>query len=523
MEKLEDLNENELVELWQQLQSLTQEETRDCGDVTLLWHLAERLALVNILDQAAGKREQGQSVGLLSVLMAIHRDTDPGSKLSFLEWYPQTVLPELVNLTLEEVSYQHLLRSLEYWDDSAIGKAETAILLKLGLEFGIGPEAIVWDATSTYFEGETNSLIRRGYSRDHRPDRPQVNVDLFLDVENRLPIYSRSYEGNEVDVTRFPRAVEDLSRQYPDWRPMIISDCGVISDETLIMMRQLGYGLLLGLPRKGRWLSIMLGISESQLDCGFYYRGNHIKAKRKGVNLGGHRFHVYVFLNKKKAKLEAEAREKAIYACETELMSLKLGVRFLKTRAQIKERVKKVLEEHKISKFLHVQVVKPRSTGEFELRIQRRKRALKQQAKLDGRSMVITAPGEMPPKEAYSTYRRGRHSVESAFGMVKGPVSIRPVFVYNEQRIKGHIFICQLALLLRRVLEMLLKLSGIQMTSRRALRQVKSVRIVKKTLSGVSSSLWQINEVPEESHRIFDAVGIDLQQLLRNLQIPLPP
>lgn len=129
----------------------------------------------------------------------------------------------------------------------------------------------------------------------------------------------------------------------------------------------------------------------------------------------------------------------------------------------------------------------------------------------------------MPPKEAHSTCRSGRYSVESAFGMVKGPVSIRPVFVYNEQRIKGHIFICQLALLLRRVLEMLLKLSGIQMTSRCALKQVKSVRIVKKTLSGVSRSLWQLNRIPEEIQHIFDAVGLDLQQLLRNLQLPLPP
>jgi transposase len=189
----------------------------------------------------------------------------------------------------------------------------------------------------------------------------------------------------------------------------------------------------------------------------------------------------------------------------------------------MKERVKTILEDHKVSKFLHVQVVKPRSTKEFELRIHRRKRALKRQVKLDGRSMVITAPGTMPPKNAYSNYRSGRHSVESAFGMVKGPVSIRPVFVYNEQRIKGHIFICQLALLLRRVLEMVLKLSGIQITSRRALRQVKSVRIVKKTLSGVSSSLWQLNQIPEESNRIFHAIGLDLQQLLRNLQLPLPP
>jgi transposase len=523
MEKLKNLDQNELIELWQQLQSLTQEETRDCGDVALLWHLAKRLGLVNILDQTAGKREQGQSVGLLTVLMSIHRDVDPGSKLSFLEWYPQTVLPELANLPSEEVNHQNLLRSLDYWDDQAIGKAESSILLKLCLDFGIGPEAIVWDATSTYFEGETNSLVRYGYSRDHRPDRPQVNVDLFVDVEHHLPFYSRRYEGNTVDVSRFPRAVEDLSRQYPDWRPMIISDCGTISDETLIMMRHLGYSLLLGLPRKGRWLSIMLGVSESRFDCGFYYRGTHIRAKRRGINLGGFRFHVYVFLNRKKARREAEAREKAICACEGELTSLKLGVRFLKTRTQIKERVKTILKEHRVSEFLHVQVVKPRSTGQFELRIQRRKRALKRQAKKDGRSMLITAPVAMPPREAYSTYRSGRHGIESVFGMVKGPVSIRPVFVYNEQRIKGHIFICQLALLLRKVLEMLLKSSGIQMTSRRALKQVKSVRIVKKTLSGVSEPLWQLNQIPEEVQRIFHAVDLDLPQFLAHLQLSLPP
>ena len=79
--------------------------------------------------------------------MAIHRDVDPGSKLSFLEWYPQTILPELAKLPNEEVSYQHLLRSLEYWDDIAIAKAETAILLKLGLDFGIAATPCAGDAS----------------------------------------------------------------------------------------------------------------------------------------------------------------------------------------------------------------------------------------------------------------------------------------------------------------------------------------------------------------------------------------
>lgn len=196
----------------------------------------------------------------------------------------------------------------------------------------------------------------------------------------------------------------------------------------------------------------MLGIEQSQFDAGFYYKGTHMRAKRKGVNLGGYRFHVYVFHNKKKAMWKAAVREKKLRDCEAELQSLKLGVRFLKTRAQIKGRIKKLLTQYGVSKFLHVEVVKPRSAGEFVLRIHRRKRASKRQAKMDGKSMLITGPTAKPPKELYSRYHSGRHSVESAFGMVKGPISLRPVFVYNEQRIKGHIFICQLALLLRCVL-----------------------------------------------------------------------
>ena len=70
---------------------------------------------------------------------------------------------------------------------------------------------------------------------------------------------------------------------------------------------------------------------------------------------------------------------------------------------------------------------------------------------------------------------------------------------------------------------MLLKLSGIEMTSQRALKHVKSVRIVKKVLKGVSEPLWHLNKIPEESRLIFDAAGLDLPRFLLNAQLSLPP
>src|SRR3990172_1765887 len=105
-------NQAQLIELWQQVRSAAEEQSKDFGDVALQYHLAKQFGLIEILDQAAGKRDQGISVGLATVLMAIHRNSDPGSKLSLLEWYPRTLLPELTGVPGREVTYPDLLSSM---------------------------------------------------------------------------------------------------------------------------------------------------------------------------------------------------------------------------------------------------------------------------------------------------------------------------------------------------------------------------------------------------------------------------
>ena len=80
------INQAQLIELWRRVQSASEVQSKEFGDVALQYHLAAQFGLIEILDQSAGKRDQGVSVGLATVLMAIHRNSDPGSKLSFLEW-----------------------------------------------------------------------------------------------------------------------------------------------------------------------------------------------------------------------------------------------------------------------------------------------------------------------------------------------------------------------------------------------------------------------------------------------------
>jgi transposase len=389
---------------------------------------------------------------------------------------------------------------------------------------------LIWDSTSTYFEGETNQLVKFGYSRDKRPDRPQVNIELFLDAEKKLPLYSRSYEGNIVDVQRFAEAVKQLSLQYPDWRPELVADCGVVSDGTLELLSLLGYDFLFGLPKKGRWLDILKAVK--QFEEGFYLKGVHYQAHRKRINFNGQRLQVWdvwVIKNLKEAKRQAMSREKSILKCQRQLQAVesKLGKRFLKNRTQIKQRVAKILETHKVSPFLKVSLYKAKRSSNlqrFQLKVELKQRALKRQAKLDGCSLLISSSSERYPnaKEALSRYR-SKNAAEQAFGMVKGPIGIRPVFHYNEQHIKGHVFVCHLALLLRCVLKLLLDNAGLGISATKALKLVKSVYATKVSIPLRGLVLWSLNVVSQRPRQIFEAAGLNLVALFQAEGLLLPP
>lgn len=506
------INQADLIKLWQQVRSCAEEQSKDFGDVALQFHLAKRFLLAEILDIAAGKRDQGISVGLATVLMAIHRNSDPGSKLSFLDWYPTTILPELSGLSAEEVSYQDLLSSMDYWTDEAIGNAEADITFKLAVDYQIGLHSLVWDSTSCYFDAQTNEIIKFGYSRDHRPDRPQIGSDLFIDPDSGMVPYERSYEGNTVDVDRFPVALEALHKQYPYLKNItIMLDRGPVSEDSLVLLRDLEYSVIAGLPQKGRWATLIEKIGS--FANRFNLKGTRWQAIKEKVQIKTHEFYVHIFYNHKTAQKAQKHRQKALKACEAALTRLRLGQYKLKTRQAIKTRVTETLLKHKVKPFLSVKVVKPRGEDKFHLEIAPKKRALAKAQKHDGRFAIITDHEDLTSKEVLLKYR-SKNQAESAFATLKGPVSLRPVFHYSPQRIKAHVFICHMALFLRNLLALLLKAKDIDLTPQKALKQSKKVRITQISFQESEQPFWVLNKVDPEVQKIFDAVGLNPKQLL---------
>ena len=514
------VNQAQLVELWRQVQSVSEVRSKDFGDVALQYHLAQGCGLVALLDQAAGKRAQGISVGLAMVLMAIHRNSDPGSKWSFLDWYPTTILPELSGLPGEMVTYDDLLSSMDYWPEEAIGQVETALTLQLSQRYGLRLHTLVWDASSCYFEAQTSELLQFGYSRDHRPDCPQIGTDLFMDVDHGLVPYSRSYEGNVADAVRFSQAVMDLRSQYPDEEEVtLLLDRGPVSEENLVLLRDLHYSVIAGVPLKGQWATRVERISL--LETRFNLKGTRYATHCQRVYLQGYRFYLHIYHNPKKARQEQKRRQQTMAACEKELNALRLGQYQLKTRAQIRARVTTIVQAHHLKPFLQVKVVKARGQDQFHLAIQPRRRAVAKAEKRDGRFALITDHAAQTAKELLCQYRT-RACAESAFATIKGPIGLRPVFHYSPPRIKAHVFICYLALLLRQLLNLLLKAKNLDLTPQKALKTLKPLRITEVYFPQVGKLLWLLNQVDPEVQKIFDAVELDPHQLLKTSGLSPP-
>ena len=506
------INQAQLVELWQRIRSSSEEQSKDFGDVALQYHLAEQFGLIGILDGAAGKRDQGISVGLATLLMAIHRNSDPGSKFSFLEWYPHTILPELTGVCAEEVAYHDLLSSMDYWTNEAIAYAETDVTLKLGKTYHIGLHTLAWDSSSCYFDAQVNEIVQFGYSRDHRPDRPQIGTDMFIDSKSGFVPYARSYEGNITDATRFPAALEDFQKQYPDTEGVtILLDRGPASESNLVLLRQLRYSVVAGVPHKGKWSRLIEGVRT--FENRFNFKGTRFESQVLCVCLEGYRFWLHIYYNHKKAQQEQRVRQRALRACQKELEGLRLGQYQLKTHQQIRKRVEKILQKHKVKTFLKVQVKKPRGQEQFRLDIQPKKRALSKVEKKDGRFALITDRKDLTSKDVLIQYRE-RSKAESAFSIIKGPVALRPVFHYSPQRIKAHVFICHLALFLRNLLAFLLKAKDIDLTPQKALKKIKEVHITKIHFQGTQQTFWILNQVDPEIQNIFDSVEFKPQQLI---------
>lgn len=193
------------------------ERARAFGGVWLGWKLWRALKLDELCAQLLPPGREAIRWAQIAAVLVIARLTEPASELHVAEaWYRTTALEDLLGLAAARINNDRLYRAL---DRRLPHKPalEQHLRRRLGELFALEYDLLLYDVTSTYFEGlaERNPLAQRGYSRDHRPDGKQVCIALVVTREG-MPLGYQVFAGNRSDVTTVEEIVEQMEQRF--WR-----------------------------------------------------------------------------------------------------------------------------------------------------------------------------------------------------------------------------------------------------------------------------------------------------------------
>jgi hypothetical protein len=186
----------------------------------------------------------------VAAVLAINRLCAPGSELAVEQhWYPSTALDDLLHIAKGKINDTRLYRCLDRLLPLKT-KMEQHLKQRFGELFQAEFDVLLYDLTSTYVEGaaEDNPLIRRGYSRDHRPDCEQLVLALIVNPDG-FPFSYELFDGNRADVTTIEAILRTVERKHGKARRVWIFDRGVVSEENLVAIRKRGGQYLVGTTR----------------------------------------------------------------------------------------------------------------------------------------------------------------------------------------------------------------------------------------------------------------------------------
>ena len=177
----------------------------------------------------------------MAAILVLARFCAPSSELQIAEfWYGKTALDDMLAVAADKINDDRLYRALD-----ALLPYKDALCLHLqkryGELFGSTFDFLFYDITSTYFEGTAkgNAQAKRGYSRDGRPDCPQVCIGLVTTREG-LPLAFEIFDGNRVDVTTTKEMVQIMEAKYGKANRVWVMDRGMVSENNIEFMRRIG-------------------------------------------------------------------------------------------------------------------------------------------------------------------------------------------------------------------------------------------------------------------------------------------
>ncbi len=442
--------------------------TRAWGPALVFGRLWETQGLPELLQARARGRRFEFDVERACFALALQRLCAPGSDLQGAAWLRTVECPGF-----EALELQHFYRAVG-WLAQVRPELETDLFWRDRDLFSQSVDLVFIDTTSTYiYRPEETPLRRRGYSRDRRPDLPQVVLCVAVD-RHGWPVAWDILPGSTADIPAFVAMLARLRERFRLGRVIVVADRGMVSAETLALLEDAAtapFDFIVGCKlRKQR------EISEEVLARAGRYRAVADNLQVKEVVVDDRRY--IVCRNPIEAKKDAAARERII----------------AKLEAALAHGPKSVLGNRGFARFVRVQ------KGAVALD----RAAIERDARLDGK-FVLRTNTALDPAEVARAYK-SLWRVERTFRETKSTLEVRPVFHHRDDTTIGHIVGCFLALRLEVDLQRRLDERGVEVAWPDLMRDLAELRAVELTVDGQRYRLR--TELRGSAFAAFAAAGV---------------
>src|SRR3989440_1505954 len=391
------------------------------GHVIAAFAMARRLELARLVDRAPCRERD------LVVAMICQRAIAPASKLATVRAFSQSTLAD--ELGVADADEDDLYAAMDW-----LLERQERIEDRLARRHLKAGELVLYDVSSSYFEGRSCELARLGYSRDQKRGTPQIIYGLLCDRPGR-PIAVEVFSGELHDDKTLPSQIEKLKQRFGLHRVVLVSDRGMVTKANLELLREQAAGWITALkaPQIGRL------VKDGTLQLSLF--DQHNLAEITAQEYPGER--LIVCRNPLVAAERARKREELLSATERGLREIAARVKrgTLHGADQIGLAVGPALKRYRVKKHFEVRITDTTFT------YQRKTEQIAAEAALDGIYVLrtsVTDP-ELDSGEVIRSYKQLKH-VERAFRTFKGPeLQIRPIHHRLEDRVRAHVLLCTLA------------------------------------------------------------------------------
>jgi len=496
------------------LDGIRLERSRSFGAVWLGWILWRALKLDEPCERLLVSQRETVSWAEVIAILVIGRLCEPSSELHVAErWYRTTALEDLLGVSTEEIYDERLYRAL----DRLLPHKEALekhLVQRLGELFELDYDLLLYDVTSTYFEGIGDpALAKRGYSRDHRPDCVQINIALVVSREG-MPLGYEIFAGNTTDVTTVQQMVESMEERFGKANRVWVMDRGMVSAENIAWLNSTGRRYVIGTARSelGRFAKPIAEKTD------WHQIREDIEVK---ICRGPDGKETFVLCRSaSRSEKEKAIHERFSKRIEEGLQSLGRRIEKSKTaldRAELERQIGRLLERNSRAAARYaISVIEDKSTPTGVKLKWNIRSEWDDWAKLtEGTYILRSNIHDWTDEQLWKTYIQLTEA-EAAFRIQKSDLCIRPIWHHKQARIKAHILICFLAYVLWKTLQQWQSRAGLGHSPRTILSELSRIHAADIVLP--------LDDGSKRELRLRCVVRPDREQelLLQRLGLSLP-